>query len=57
MKYTDLEFDGIDHSDYPDYCDAFLVRGECDGIEMTEEQIDEFNESDLKYEYLMNQTF
>jgi hypothetical protein len=21
---SDLEFDGIDHSDYPDYCDAYI---------------------------------
>ena len=54
MKYTNLEFDDIDHNDYPDYCDAYLVSGDCDGIEMTEEQINAFNESDLKYEYLMD---
>ena len=54
MKYTDLEFDGIDHSDYPDYCDAYLVRGCLNDEEMTEEQIDAFNDSDLKYEYLID---
>jgi hypothetical protein len=54
MKYTNLEFDDIDHNDYPDYCDAYLVSGDCDGIEMTEDQINAFNDSDLKYEYLMD---
>jgi hypothetical protein len=54
MKYTNLVFDDIDHNDYPDYCDAYLVSGDCDGIEMTGDQIDAFNDSDLKYEYLMD---
>jgi hypothetical protein len=54
MKYTNLEFDGIDHNDYPDYCDAYLVSGECDGEKMTEDEINAFNESDLKYDYLID---
>ena len=54
MRYTNLEFDGIDHNDYPDYCDAYLISGECDGEIMTEEEINAFNDSDLKYEYLMD---
>ena len=33
--YSDLEWDGIDHRDYPDYCDAYVVRGMINGREMT----------------------
>ena len=44
------EWSDIDHSDAPDYCDAYAVRAERDGIELTDEEIEELNNSDLKYE-------
>lgn len=47
------EWDGIDHSDAPDYCDACIVSAECEGVELTDEQIEELNDSDLKLELLM----
>ena len=34
-----IEWDGIDHSDHPDYCDAYIVRAERDGVELTDEEI------------------
>jgi hypothetical protein len=43
-KVDNLEFDGIDFSDYPDFVDAFLVSADYDGKEMTEEQIDYLND-------------
>ena len=43
-KIDNLEFDGIDFSDYPDFVDAFLVSADYDGKEMTEEQIDYLND-------------
>jgi len=57
MEYTIknivvTEWDGIDHSDYPDYCDAYIVSAECNGIELTEDEIEELNDSDLKLELL-----
>ena len=24
-RVVDIEFDGIDHKDHPDYCDAFII--------------------------------
>ena len=49
------EWDGIDHNDYPDYCDAFCVYAEFeDGTPLSEEALDELNDSDLKYELLIN---
>lgn len=50
-----IEFDGIDHSDYPDYCDAYIVRAEYNGKEMTEDQLTELNgDSDFVYGKLMD---
>jgi len=43
-KIDNLEFDGIDFSDYPDFVDAFLVAADYNGTEMTEEQIDYLND-------------
>lgn len=43
-KIDNMEFEGIDFSDYPDFVDAFLVSADYDGKEMTEEQIDYLND-------------
>lgn len=51
----DIEFDGIDHGDYPDYCDAYIVRAEYNGEEMTEDQLTELNgDIDFVYRKLMD---
>jgi len=53
-KIINAEFDGIDHGDYPDCCDAFCVYAEFeDGTPLTELELDELNNSDLKYELLI----
>lgn len=39
-----IELDGIDTNDYPDFCDAFIVSADYDGVEMTEEQLEALNE-------------
>lgn len=43
-KISDVEVDGIDTSDYPDFCDAFISYAEYDGREMTDEELDTLNE-------------
>ena len=44
MKEIDnIEFDGIDYSDYPDFCDAFICSADIDGREMTDDELDEIN--------------
>jgi len=50
--YSDLEWDGIDHKDYPDYCDAYVVRGMINNREMTEEELEELNDGPHKLELL-----
>jgi len=51
---TNVEFEGIDYSDYPDFCDAYIISADLDGVPMTEEQLEALNESDLRYELLMD---
>jgi len=39
-----IEIDGIDTSDYPDFCDAFIASADYNGVEMTDEQLEALNE-------------
>lgn len=43
-KITEIEMDGIDTRDYPDFCDAFVASAMYDGREMTEEELDILNQ-------------
>ena len=54
-KIEDIEFDGIDYSDYPDFCDAFICSAYWDnGQELTEDELDQINDdSQYVYEKLM----
>jgi hypothetical protein len=52
---TDIEFDGIDYKDHPDYCDAYVIRAIYNGVEMTEEELSYLNDDrDFVYESLMD---
>ena len=42
-KIEIAEIDGVDHSDYPDYCDAYISKAYIGGQEATEEQLEEMN--------------
>lgn len=53
---SNIEFKGINHRDYPDYCNAYIVSAEYDGKEMTKEQI-EMIDADFFYEKLIEQIF
>ena len=57
-KISDVEVDGIDTADYPDFCDAFIAYAEYYGKEMTDEQLDALNEDgDFVYEAVQNYLF
>lgn len=43
-KIENIEIEGIDHKDYPDYCDAYISTATYDGREMTEEELEELNQ-------------
>ncbi len=53
MKIT-AEFEGIDYSDYPDFVDAHIVRAWSGDRELSEEEVEELNDSDQRYELLMD---
>ena len=61
MDYTkieNVEVDGIDTNDYPDFCDAFIASADYDGEPMTSSQLDELNEDgDFVHECVQNQLF
>lgn len=50
-KIKNIEVEGIDTKDYPDFCDAFISSADYDGKPMTEVQLDELNQdSSFVYE-------
>ena len=55
-KITDVEVDGIDYSDYPDFCDAYICGATYDGREMTEEEIEDLD-SGFVYDEVIKQVF
>ncbi len=57
-KIDNIEVDGIDTKDYPDFCDAFIASADYDGKSMTDGQLDELNEDrDFVYECVQNHLF
>ncbi len=54
------EFDGIDFSDYPDFCDAYISKAYWidTGEELSDDEMEELNENgDLVYEAVMNHLY
>ena len=57
-KLENIEFDGIDHDDYPDFCDAFISYAEINGKPLTDKELDLLNDdTDFVYELLMEYLF
>jgi hypothetical protein len=54
-KVDNMEFDGIDFADYPDFVDAFLVAADYDGRELSEEEVDYIN--DEHYDFVNEQVY
>ncbi len=54
-QIENMEFEGVDFSDYPDFVDAFLVSADIDGRELTEEEVDYLN--DEHYEFVNESVF
>ena len=54
-KVTDLVWSDVDHTDYPDYCDAFIESATYKDQEMTEDEIEELMDDNPEwcYEKLM----
>lgn len=48
-----VQVDGIDHKDYPDYCNAYISSADYKGRPCTQDEIDELNNnSDFRYKYI-----
>jgi len=57
-KISNIELGGIDTNDYPDFCDAYIVSAEIDGVELTDAEIEELNcDSSFVYDCVLNQLF
>lgn len=57
-KITDVEVDGIDHRDAPDFCDAYISSAYYKGREMTEIELERLNEDrDFVYQKVMDRIY
>ena len=57
-KVDNVEVDGIDTRDYPDFVDAFIAYATYDGIEMTYDQLEALNEDrDFVYSEVENHLY
>jgi hypothetical protein len=62
MRVSDVDLntliiEGIEHTDHPDYCDAYYSYGQLNsGLTMTDEQLERFKDlyPNLFYEMLTN---
>jgi hypothetical protein len=48
---TDIDIEGIDMRDYPDFCDAFLVGATYKGRELTDEELERIQDSNPDWFY------
>ena len=51
-KLSEVEVEGINVSDYPDFCDSYISSASYEGRELTEEELDKLNENG---EYVLEQ--
>ena len=58
-KITNVQVDGIDPKDYPDFVDAFIDSADYDGKPMSDEMLDYINDvhSEFVYECVFNHLF
>jgi hypothetical protein len=57
-KITNIELGGIDTNDYPDFCDAYIVSAEYNGVELTDAEIEELNcDSSFVYDCVLKELF
>ena len=55
-KIDNIDVENICFDDYPDFCDAYIASADYDGVEMTEDQIDQLNDDcDFVYECVLAQ--
>jgi len=59
LEIEDIEVDGIDTRDAPDFCDAFICGASwSDGTDLTQDELDELNEDgDFVYAQVENHLY
>jgi len=61
IDYSKLEnvvIGGVDFEDYPDFCDAYIVAADYDGVALTELELDELSQDgEFVHETLFSQLF
>jgi hypothetical protein len=50
-EVDNMDFEDIDHNDYPDYCDAYCSSADYKGVPMTEVQLDLLNDEYRQFVY------
>ena len=48
-QIDNIEVDGIDTKDYPDFCDAYITSADYEGREMTEDELDCLNDEHREF--------
>jgi hypothetical protein len=57
-KISDIEIENIDHSDYPDFCDAYISDATYDGEQMSNEQLEQLNyDTSFVYDQVIKRIF
>jgi len=51
-QLDDIQLADVDIKDYPDFCDAYVESASYNGIELTDEQLEELNMSDETREWV-----
>ena len=50
-QISNIEIDGLDTRDYPDFVDAFIMDARVDGRQATDEELDQMNDDgEFRYE-------
>ena len=59
IDFSSLEVDGIDHSDHPDYCDAYFISGQyTDGTPLNELDLEMLsNNGELLHEKIIEKIY
>ena len=57
-EVADIEVDGIDTADYPDFCDAFISSFTYKGRDATDEEVEAINEDgDFVYDCVQEELY
>ena len=61
LEVTDVEVDGVNQKDYPDFCDAYIESAKfvSSGKELNEDELEKLQEenADLFFEDIMEQIY